>query len=272
MRITARSRLLALLGDPVAHSLSPTMYNAAITALGLDAVYVALRVDAAALPHAVRACESLGIAGNVTVPHKMDVARLLIRATPLARELEAANTFWPEGGRLVGDNTDVAGILEALDRLDSAGPWLLAGTGGSARAVAAAARERGVSLLVRSRDRARAAAFAAWARELGCTEAVPDDDRAVGAAINATPVGLGQGDSDPIPSSRLDAGTVVLDLAYAPGLTPWVRACRKRGLRADDGRGVLVAQGALAFERFFPGAAAPREVMRSAIERDLTGG
>jgi shikimate dehydrogenase len=271
MRITARSRLLALVGDPIAHSLSPAMYNAAIVTLGLDAVYVALRVDAASVPHAVRALEALGVPGNVTVPHKRDVARLLIRLTPLARELEAVNTFWPEGGRLTGDNTDVAGILEAADRLAAEGPWLLAGTGGSARAVAAAARERDVPLIVRSRDRGRAGDFAAWARDLGCSECVPDDGRTVGTAINATPCGLTSQDPPPIPPDRLDGCGAALDLVYAPGATKWVRDCRARHIRAEDGRTVLVAQGAHAFERFFPHVAAPREVMRQAVERELGG-
>ena len=90
-----------VIGDPIAHSMSPAMYNAAFAALGLDAVYVPMRTDHSALPHVLRAFEAVGIAGNVTIPHKVAVARLLIRVTSLARDLEAVNTFWPEGGRLV---------------------------------------------------------------------------------------------------------------------------------------------------------------------------
>ncbi|MGD2136524.1 MAG: hypothetical protein PVF27_10200, partial [Gemmatimonadales bacterium] len=159
MRIGARSRLLVLIGDPVEHSLSPAMHNAACAALGLDAVYVALRVEAAGVPHVIRAFEAAGVAGNVTVPHKLDVAHLLIRLTDAAKELDAVNVFWPDGGRLIGDNTDVRGVLDAVDALEGEGPWLLAGTGGAARAVAAAAREHGVQLLVRSRAADRARAF-----------------------------------------------------------------------------------------------------------------
>ena len=120
------------------------MYNAAFTALGLDAVYVAIHTSSSALPHTLRAFEALGIAGNVTIPHKVAVASLLIRLTPLAKELEAVNVFWREGDRLVGDNTDVQGIVDTLDLIGSQGPWIVNGTGGSARAVAAAAREREV--------------------------------------------------------------------------------------------------------------------------------
>ncbi len=158
-RIAASSRPLVLIGDPVAHSLSPALYNAAIGALGIDAVYVAVRTEKSALPHLLRALEAVGVAGNVTVPHKVSVAQLLIRVTSLAKELGAVNTFWPEGGRLVGDNTDVRGLLDALERLEPEGPWLVSGTGGAARAVAAAARETSVQLLVQSRDRERATDF-----------------------------------------------------------------------------------------------------------------
>src|SRR3990172_317846 len=105
-RVQATSRVLVVVGDPVQHSLSPAMHNAAISALGL--------------------------AGNVTLPHKLAMAQLLIRLTAAAQELGAINTFFPEGGRLVGDNTDVAGLLDALDRLEPQSPWLVVGTGGSA--------------------------------------------------------------------------------------------------------------------------------------------
>lgn len=267
-RVSASSRLLVVLGDPVSHSLSPAMHNAAITALGLNAVYVALRVDTTALPHLIRALEAVGVAGNVTLPHKTAVARLLIRLTPIAKELGAVNTFWPEGGRLVGDNTDVSGLLDALDSLDPEGPWLVAGTGGSARAVAAAARERGVTLLVRSRDAARAATFAAWARQLGA-DALVDDGRPAGTAINATPLGLNPQDPLPFSDERLDGCRAALDLVYRPGGTPWVRRLKARGIPAADGRSMLVAQGAHAFERFFPGCRAPREIMAAAVEREL---
>jgi shikimate dehydrogenase len=245
------------------------MHNAAITALGLDAVYVAIRVEPPGVAHVIRAFEAVGVAGNATVPHKLDVARLLIRLTPIASKLEAVNTFWPEGERLVGDNTDVPGVLDAVDALEADGPWLVVGTGGAARAAAAAAREREVTLLVRSRDPDRARHFVEWARELGVERAEVDDGRSAGVAINATPLGLGPDDDPPIPPERLEAGTAALDLVYAPGLTPWIRACRSRGLRAADGRTMLVAQGARAFERFFPGHTAPRAVMAAAVNRAL---
>jgi shikimate dehydrogenase len=257
-----------VVGDPVRHSLSPAMHNAAITALGLDAVYVPLPVPAAALAGFLDTARHLGLAGNVTVPHKIAAAQAVSRRTPLAERLGAINTFWTEGGVLVGDNTDVPGVLDALAALDAAGPWLVTGTGGSARAVAVAAGERGVSLLVRSRQPARAAAFVAWAAGAGIKVRV-DDETPVGAAINATPLGLAPGDVLPIPLDRLKGCRAALDLVYVRGETKWVAACRGRGMRARDGRDMLVAQGLHAFTRFFPGATPPREVMAAAVEAGL---
>jgi len=267
-RIRGSSRPFVVIGDPIAHSLSPAMYNAAFTALGLDAIYVPIRTDESALPHVLRAFESVGIAGNVTIPHKIEVARLLIRVTPLAKELEAANTFWPEGGRLVGDNTDVAGLIDALEPLEPEGPWLVSGVGGAARAVAAAARELDMTLLVRSRSRDRAVSFVAWAQNLGLDCRV-DDGAQARTAINATPLGLRQSDKPPFGDRQLDGCRTAMDLVYVPGATPWVKDCQKRGMRAADGRSMLVAQGIHAFKRFFPEAKPPREMMRAAIDREL---
>src|SRR2546428_3744909 len=117
------------------------MYNAAFRALGLDAVYVALPTPAAALSSLLSALVGIGAAGNVTVPHKEAVERCCARKTDLCARVGACNTFWTEQGQLVGDNTDVAGVLSALRALggDGAGRWLVLGTGGSAPALAGAA-------------------------------------------------------------------------------------------------------------------------------------
>jgi len=270
LRVKGTSRILAVLGDPVAHSLSPEMQNAAIAALGLDAVYVALRVPPAALAGFLPLCAKMGISGNVTVPHKEQAALHIGQLSGRARVLGAVNTFWPEEGVLRGDNTDIAGLDEVLERLSAPDPWLLCGTGGSARAVAAVAGHRGVTLVVRSRDAERAREFAEWARGLTPAPAVTaDDGRQVATVINATPVGLTARDAVPVDRDRQAGARVALDLVYQPGETVWVRQCRAAGLTAVDGRGVLVAQGAHAFESFFPGRRAPREIMRAAVERAL---
>ncbi|MGH7569659.1 MAG: shikimate dehydrogenase family protein, partial [Gemmatimonadales bacterium] len=148
MEIGASTRVLAILGDPVAHSLSPAIQTAACRALGLDAVYVALRVDPASFPAFLAALGAVGIAGNVTLPHKEAAERLVARKTDLCARVGACNTFWTERGVLVGDNTDVSGIRTCLRSLgaDGADRWLVVGTGGSARAVAIAAADAGAQL------------------------------------------------------------------------------------------------------------------------------
>jgi len=163
--ISGRTRVFALLGDPVAHSLSPVMHNAAFHALGLEAVYVALRCRAEALGPLVHALAAAGGGGNVTVPHKEIAAEAVHRLRDGARAVGACNTFWAVGDEVVGDNTDAEGFLEALESLDppSDSGWLIAGTGGSARAVIGAARERGARVAVLSRDPERQERFQDWA-------------------------------------------------------------------------------------------------------------
>jgi shikimate dehydrogenase len=271
VRTGASTRLLVVLGDPIAHSLSPTMFNAALAALGLDAVYVALRVPPDAVPEMLAACAATGVAGNVTVPLKTAVERCLARKTALCSQAGACNTFWVEQGTLVGDNTDIPAIgAELADLAAGADRWLVLGTGGSARAVALAAAAAGARLAVRSRDPERAATFAAWAAErgvslIGDAPGIPDVD----VVVNATPLGLQ--DADPLPlAPRARAGfRAALDLVYRPGGSHWVRELARTGVAARDGRGVLVRQGALAWDRFFPEAPAPLEVMRAAVERAL---
>lgn len=267
-QVQGSSRVLAIIGDPVAHSLSPVMHNAAITALGFDAVYVALKTPAAALHHVLSACEAVGIAGNITIPHKLEITNLLIRITSLAKELGCVNTVWPEDGRLVGDNTDVGGVRDVAKELRCDGPWLVAGTGGAARSVVAAARDEGVPVLITSRSTKKALDLAAWGKELGA-DARADDGTPVLTAINATPLGMNDGEPLPIPTERLKDCRNVIDLVYRKGNTDWVNQCSKMGITAVDGRALLVAQGVRSFERFFPGAKAPREIMKAAVELHL---
>jgi shikimate dehydrogenase len=269
MEIGASTRLLTIIGDPVAHSLSPAMHNAACRALGLDATYLSLRVPAAALATVLQALVPIGGAGNVTVPHKEAVERSVARKTDVCARAAACNTFWTEDGVLVGDNTDVAGVHAALG--GDGGRWLVIGTGGSARAVAVAAADAGAALWVRSRHPDRARAFAAWATQLGARAEAAHGPVEVDVAINATPLGLDERDPLPIDPKDLPGVRMALDLVYARGATRWVRALRERvkGVTACDGREVLVRQGAAAFVRFFPGMAAPVEVMRAAVERAL---
>jgi shikimate dehydrogenase len=272
VRISGNTRLLVVLGDPVAHSLSPAMHNAAFVALGLDAVYVALRAPLAEFPDILRSLAALGVAGNVTVPLKGAAERCVTRKTELCERVGACNTFWVERHTLVGDNTDAPAIQAELAAMGiDGGRWLLLGTGGSARAVAVAAAEARAELFVRSRDPERARGFVEWAASRGAPVQATTTVPAVDVVVNSTPVGLEDGDPLPLePGLVREAGALAaLDLVYRPGTSRWVREMRKVGVRAQDGRGVLVRQGALAWQRFFPDDPAPLEVMRAAVSHAL---
>lgn len=263
-----RTRVFALLGDPVAHSLSPAMYSAAFRALGLSAVYVPIRCSSRDLPGLLGGIARSGGGGNVTVPHKELAARLVQDATETARTAGACNTFWRHAERVRGDNTDVAGVLEAIDELRTdATAWLIAGTGGAARAVILAARERKARVAVRSRDASRAAEFQSWIEARGV--ALVDDPAECDLLINATPLGLRRDDAPPIPLSVAPRARAALDLVYARGETPWVHQCRTAGLVARDGRTMLLAQGIAAFRRWYPDIEPPTEVMRAALHDAL---
>ena len=265
MNIGGSTRVYALLGDPVAHSLSPVMQNAAFRALGLDAVYVAFRCEEAALPQLMLTLARQGGGGNVTIPHKAAAARILAR---LGVEVgPVCNTFWSENGKLQGSETDSDAILAALTRLGvPEGNWMVLGTGGSAVAAIRAARRAGAKVIVRSRRVERAREFAAFATAEGVMVA---EDGACALVLNCTPLGLQEGDALPLMPSQAQPESVVLDLVYRRGETAWVRAMRQAGHTAADGREVLLEQGAAAFERWFPGRAAPREVMRASLRSAL---
>lgn len=269
----ARTRFLFLLGDPVAHSLSPAFQNAAIESLGLDAVYLAMRVTADELPAVMRAAARAG-GGNVTVPHKEQAAGVLDEASPAVADTGACNTFWWEEARgLCGDNTDVEGFCAAARALLPSGlrgrRVLLLGAGGAARAVAVACLGEAVAALgIVNRTPARA-----WALHtaLGAPAAarVADDAGALAGesydlAVNATPLGLDPGDPAPLDLRHGPRVGAVLDLAYAPDDTPWVREARRLGLPAADGREMLVRQGGAAFRRWW-NREPPLDVMRAAV-------
>jgi shikimate dehydrogenase len=274
VEINARTRLVALLGDPVDHSLSPRFQNAAIRAAGVDAVYVALPCDAAGFDGLLRGIGRAGGAGNVTLPHKARAAALLHDRTPAVERTGACNTFWMEDGRIWGDNTDVEGFDRAArDVIGSpAGSRvLILGAGGAARAVALAlmdARADSVQLLNRTTGRARALceALDPGGRRLAALED-PSRLRREGydLVVNATPLGLHSGDPHPLELDRPARVGAILDLTYRPGGTEWVRSARERGIPAADGLEMLIQQGAASFRRWFPGRDPSLVAMREAV-------
>ncbi|HEY8197185.1 MAG TPA: hypothetical protein VIG04_09410 [Gemmatimonadales bacterium] len=261
------TRVFAILGDPVSHSLSPLMQNAAFRVLGLPAAYVPLRCSADDLPALMRSLGRAGGGGNVTVPHKEVAAGAVDVCHDAAQAVEACNTFWNEDGRTVGDNTDVQGLIEALHQLGvSNAPWFIAGTGGGARAAVAAARELEVSVSAGSRSPERQQRFERWISARGVALAPAAECRVL---INSTPLGLAAGDPLPIQVDRFPRAEIAFDMVYARGETSWIRAVRPLVRRSADGRAMLVAQGAAALERWFPNKQAPVEVMRAAVNAAL---
>jgi shikimate dehydrogenase len=243
------------------------MHTAAFRALGLPAAYVPLQCSADDLPGLMRALARAGGGGNVTVPHKEVAARAVDVRRDLVATVESCNTFWNEDGRTVGDNTDVRGVLVALHRLEpSSAPWLIAGTGGGARAAVIAARERGAAVAVTSRDPSRQRRFEEWVTSRGVALAPVSECRVL---INSTPLGLRASDPLPFEPGVVPQAETVFDMVYTRGETAWVRTMRPRVRRAADGREMLVAQGAAAFECWFPDKRAPVEVMRAAVDAAL---
>lgn len=261
---------LVLLGHPVSHSRSPVFQNAALRRAGLPLTYEALDVRPERLERVVSSLRTSCAAGNVTLPYKEEFVSYCGRLTPIAERVLAVNTFWTEDGALVGDNTDVGGFEEAIVRAFGAGRrWprvALIGAGGSACAVLAAAeRWFGTEVRLWSRTHARSVALA---RRFGgiCTPVISVHDALEGAdlVVNATPLGLEPGDALPLYVQDLPPRSAVFDLAYRRGQTAWVLAARGAGHQASDGLGMLIAQGALAFERWF-GQAPDRKAMWASL-------
>jgi shikimate dehydrogenase len=272
---TAATRLFALLGDPVSHSLSPRFQNAALRALGLDAVYVALRCAADDVPGLIRGVARAGGGGNVTVPHKAVAAAAVDRPSDAVLRTGACNAFWLEDGAVHGDNTDVAGVLEAvralLGRLPAGARVLLLGAGGAASAAVCALADAGAErIVIANRTVERAEALAQRFRAPGVRIDVAGSVDALAGdhfdlAINSTSLGLKPGDALPLdPDAPGPVVGAALDLVYAAGETRWVHALRARGLPAADGKEMLVQQGAAAFRRWW-GMEPPLDVMRAAL-------
>lgn len=269
MPVDANTRLTGIIGWPVGHSLSPAMHNAAFAELGLNWAYLAFPVEPDRVAEAVRGLAAAGCAGlNVTIPHKQAVIDVCSHASDAVRAIGAANTLIPDGdGGFRADNTDAEGFLRALDEVipeDVAGREVfMIGAGGAARAVAHAVRSRGGRLRVANRTPERAA-------ELG--EVVPFTRDAMNAAaaraalvVNSTSLGMGVDDVPAdLPLDGIGPGQVVNDLVYRPGGTPWLAAAAARGARTVDGLGMLLHQGAAAFEHW-TGRRAPVDVMRAAL-------
>jgi len=278
MIITSSTRVLALLGDPVGHSLSPVIQNAAFRHAGVDGVYVAVRCAADDLFGFMRGLSRAGGGGNITLPHKEKAASVVDVPSDAVRRTGACNTFWggPDG-RVHGDNTDVDGFRRAATAFVGSlkgARVLLLGAGGAARATLMGLLLEEVDevvLLNRSTERARAVARrigGAHARVASLAEELRG--QSFDLAVNATRVGLAPGDPSPLDFEILARVGAAMDLVYGAEPTPFVRAAEAFGVRAADGSEMLVQQGAAAFERWW-GREAPAQAMRDALGRGREG-
>ncbi|HEY3068935.1 MAG TPA: shikimate dehydrogenase [Gaiellaceae bacterium] len=269
--MTGETTLVGLLGDPVSRSLSPRMQNAAFAARGLDWAYVPLRVPSARLEDAVAGLVALGFAGaNVTIPHKTAVIAFCDELDEVAERAGSVNTLVVRDGRVLASSSDgpaVVGLVEA-----AGASALVLGAGGAAQAVATALLDADArELNVAARDPERAHALAARLKTLfpdravGAEEAWPPS-RGADLLVNATPL------REELPMAP-SAGQQIVDLAYNPDGRPTalVAAASEAGCeRVVDGIDVLLAQGAVSFERW-TGIAAPVDVMRAALGRASEG-
>jgi shikimate dehydrogenase len=258
----------AVIGDPVEHSRSPAVLNAAFAATGLDCVYVAFTTARGRADRALEAMATLGLMGlSVTMPHKEQVAQSLERLSPAARRLGAVNCVAWDGDHLMGHNTDATGFVAALAHaghtLDGATVAVF-GAGGAGRAVVAGCLDAGASrvhIINRSPDRgADAVALDPDRCVVGTTADVTTSD----VVVNATPIGMTATPGCVVPEGLLRSGQVVADLVYEPVDTELMAMARDAGASAVGGLGMLVHQAADAF-RLWTAMEPPLDVMLAAV-------
>jgi len=269
MIIDQHTTLYGVMGYPIGHSLSPTMHNAAFSAKGLNAVYLAF--ETRDLEGCLKGMKALGIKGmSVTIPHKSQVIPLLDDVDDLARRIGAANTIVNDGGRLVGYNTDAVGALKALEeKMGLSGKTcLIIGAGGAARAIGFILKENGVGVMVANRSVERGQELAL---SLDCPFIPLDEleNTTTDLLINTTPVGMApQKDQCLVPEQILKKGMVVMDIIYNPLETRLIAMARDRDCLTINGLDMFIHQGAEQF-RLWTGLEAPITDMARSVEQAL---
>ena len=269
MIIDQHTTLYGVMGYPIGHSLSPTMHNAAFSAKGLNAVYLAF--ETRDLEGCLKGMRALGIKGmSVTIPHKSQVIPLLDDVDDLAKRIGAVNTIVNDGGRLVGYNTDAVGALKALEEKVglSGKTCLIIGAGGAARAIGFILKESGVEVIVSNRSVDRGQEFAL---SLDCSFIPLDEveNTTTELLINTTPVGMApQKDQCPVPEKILRKGMVVMDIIYNPLETRLLAMAEARDCLTINGLGMFIHQGAEQF-RLWTGLEAPVSDMARSVEQAL---
>lgn len=282
MDISSTTKLYAVIGDPIEHSLSPLMQNLAFHRLGLNSVYLAFRVQRRDLRNAIMGMRSLGISGfNVTVPHKISVITYLDDVDGLAIEMGAVNTVVNNGGKLVGYNTDGAGALTALREAGvgyKGRKVVLLGAGGAAKAIAFSLTPYVESLVILNRTESRAKDLASnlikryksKVEGKKLTETILGNE--LGEAdvlINATSVGMHPWvDETPVKRKYLHREMAIFDIVYNPVMTRLLREAEAIGAHIIGGVKMLVYQGALAF-KLWTGKMPPVDEMCRVVEKVL---
>lgn len=282
--ITGKTKVVGVIGDPVEHSRSPQMHNAAFEALGLNYVYVPFHVPRGRIRQALEGLKALGVVGiNVTIPHKREALEFADQSSEEAKLIGAANTLSFRDGKVIADNTDGRGFIEALRAIgvgDLAGKRaLVLGAGGASRAICVALAREGVSgITVANRTIERAEELAELISENFDeveVKSIPLEERFLAEEmalndllVNATSVGMKPSDPMLIHPEWLHSGLIVYDVVYTPPETKLVRAAKEKGLRCSGGIDMLVFQGAISFQ-IWTGVAPPVEVMRATLMRSL---
>ena len=283
--ITGKTKLLGVIGAPIAHSLSPLMHNAAIAHLGLDYAYLPFLVQPAALQQAIDGFAAIGVQGfSITIPHKQAIIPLLTEITPIAQAIGAVNTVWRTKAGWSGTNTDVTGFLQPLkaqQRDWSQTVAVILGNGGAARAAVAGCAELGCAAIqVVGRDVRKLEDFLhSW---VGSSLAINVQVHSwshlgdllphAGLLVNTTPIGMSphseRSPLSPEDAARLPSTLIAYDLIYTPNPTVFLQQAVDRGAIAIDGLEMLVQQGAAALEIWLQ-QTAPIDVMRRSLQQHL---
>lgn len=284
-KINGKTKLLGVIGHPVAHSRSPAMHNAAIAQLHRNIVYLPFPLAPEDLAAGIEGLAALGVVGfSVTIPHKQTIIPLLQEITPIAQQIGAVNTVWRVDQAWHGTNTDAAGFMAPLQALDwdwsSVAPVVL-GNGGACRAVVAGCAELGCpEIHVVGRDAERVARFhASWQTtalgnylQVYTWDALPRLIPQTRLLINTTPIGMEpQTEDSPVPVellATLPPGAIAYDLIYTPRPSRFLQLAQSQGMMIIDGSEMLVQQGAIALTRWL-GEPAPVEAMRQALLESL---
>lgn len=272
--MSTKAALCLVIGDPVAHSLSPAIHNAAYKALGIDSRfrYEARRVKPAELAGFMKEVRGKGIHGvSCTTPHKVAVMEYMDEIDPVATGIGSVNTVVNDGGRLKGYNTDWLGVVNPLEKIAplKGKKVALLGAGGAARSIAYGLTNKGAHLTIFNRTVEYARGLAG---EFGCDSAPLENPKAVKSAdiiVNATSVGMAPNGADtPLPKEYISKGQIVFDSIYSPHETRLLKEAAARGARVIRGTEMLLGQAEEQF-RLYTGYDAPEDAMRRALEQSL---